>query len=213
MKSDMHITLIRHGMTVGNLTHRYIGSTDEPLAPEGIEQLSLRGVNTHVHTVYVTPLQRTKQSASILFPNAHQIIIPDFREMDFGDFEGRNYLEMETDSAYRAWVDSGCLMPCPNGERRADFSKRVCDAFLNVVAQARKNKETTLTFVVHDGTIMALMERFALPHRDYYDYSVKNGAGYHCDLVYDSQREFYLLCKDHAEKHGFPMKQKGSYAP
>ena len=32
--------LIRHGRTAGNLERRYIGSTDEPLCPEGRQEIS-----------------------------------------------------------------------------------------------------------------------------------------------------------------------------
>ena len=34
-----YIYIIRHGLTSGNTQARYIGHTDEPLSPEGIEQI------------------------------------------------------------------------------------------------------------------------------------------------------------------------------
>ena len=37
---------------------------------------------------------------------------------------------------------------------------------------------TAAAFVVHGGTIMAVMERFARPERPYYDYNVANGCGF-----------------------------------
>lgn len=33
------IVLIRHGMTQGNQEHRYVGTTDEGLLPESVEEL------------------------------------------------------------------------------------------------------------------------------------------------------------------------------
>ena len=179
----MRITLIRHGKTAGNAESRYIGRTDEPLSPEGIAQLKTTEPDFAVQTVHVTSLQRTQQTASILFPNAGQIIADGLREMDFGDFEGRNYHEMEADTAYRVWVDGGCLAPCPNGESRSSFSVRVCSAFTEILAQADAQGHSELIFVVHGGTIMAIMERFAVPCKSYYDYSVKNGCGYCCDVI------------------------------
>ena len=53
-------------------------------------------------------MTRARQTAHILFPQAEQIVVPGLREMDFGTFEGRNYIEMENDPDYRAWVDSNC---------------------------------------------------------------------------------------------------------
>ena len=176
----MQVTLIRHSKTPGNAELRYNGRTDEPLSKEGIALAEQAGADLSVETVYVTPLQRTQQTAAILFPMAEQIIVDDLREMDFGDFEGRSYTEMEHDEAYRAWVESGCLATCPNGEGRAGFSERACAAFEAVVRQAAKRGEEALTFVVHGGTIMAVMERFVQPKQDYYSYSVKNCQGYRC---------------------------------
>ena len=39
-------------------------------------------------------MTRARQTARILFPEAEQIVVPGLREMDFGTFEGRNYVEM-----------------------------------------------------------------------------------------------------------------------
>lgn len=183
----MQVILIRHSKTPGNAELRYNGRTDEPLSREGIALAEQVGADLSVQTVYVTPLQRTKQTAAILFPRAKQIVVNDLREMDFGDFEGRSYIEMEHDDAYRAWVDSGCLSTCPNGEGRPAFSQRVCTAFESVVRQGAERGEETLTFVVHGGTIMAIMERFARPQRDYYSYSVKNCQGYCCRVETDGE--------------------------
>ena len=183
----MQVILIRHSKTPGNAQSRYIGRTDEPLSREGIALAEQIGADLSVGTVYVTPLQRTRQTAAILFPKAAQIVVDDLREMDFGDFEGRNYAEMEHDAAYRAWVDSGCLTPCPNGEGRPAFSKRVCAAFESVIRHAAERGEEILTFVVHGGTIMAIMERFVQPKQDYYSFSVKNCQGYRCRVETDGE--------------------------
>lgn len=188
----MRITLIRHGKTAGNSESRYIGRTNEPLSPEGVVQLEAMQADFAVKTVYVSPLQRTQQTAAILFPSAAQIVVDALREMDFGDFEGRNYREMVADADYRAWVDSGCLAPCPNGESRDDFSARVCEAFAEILAQAKEQEDSSLVFVVHGGTIMAIMECFAVPHKGYYDYSVKNGSGYACDVIWNESNGLTL---------------------
>lgn len=189
----MQVILIRHSMTAGNAELRYIGSTDELLSSEGIALAEQTGADPDVQTVYVSPLRRTQQTAAILFPNARQIIVDDLREMDFGDFEGRSFSEMEHDAAYIAWVESNCLAPCPNGESRSAFSERVCAAFANMIADAVAQGEETVSFVVHGGTIMAVMERFAIPKGDYYSYSVKNCQGYRCRIAFDVSDEPFTL--------------------
>ncbi len=39
----------------------------------------------------ITPLQRTRQTARMLFPDAELVVADGLKEMDFGVFEGRNY--------------------------------------------------------------------------------------------------------------------------
>ena len=199
----MQVTLIRHSKTPGNAELRYNGRTDEPLSSEGIALAERVGADLDVKTVYVTPLQRTQQTAAILFPEAEQIVVDDLREMDFGDFEGRSYTEMENDKAYRDWVEGGCLAPCPNGEGRAEFSERVCSAFERVVRAAARRGEETLTFVVHGGTVMAVMERFARPQRDYYSYSAKNCQGYRCRVEFGVNDSDFVLV-DWSVREGNP---------
>ncbi len=60
----------------------------------------------------------------------------DLQEMCFGSFEGRNFIEMEHDPDYLAWVNANCESPCPDGETKAVFSERVCRAFAALVDKA-----------------------------------------------------------------------------
>ena len=185
----MEIFLVRHGQTAGNLAGRYIGRTDEPLCEEGVAYARQTGVFPGIGCVYVSPMRRAGETAAILFPNARYIVCSDLREMDFGDFEGRSADEMADDSAYRTWVDGGCLDACPNGESAAEFSARICSAFDKIVQDAvsdGKNKECQkdgrLIIVAHGGTIMALMFKYARPLRNYFDWHVKNIQGWHSYL-------------------------------
>ena len=167
------LLLLRHGSTPGNELHRYNGRTDEPLSEQGRAALRARHYES-APLVYVTRLRRTRETAEILFPGARQITVPALREMDFGDFEGRSYLDMEHDAAYRLWVDGGCLGPVPNGEDRAAFTARCVAAMRAVLAADRAQR---LTFVLHGGTIMAVCSALVTPQRDYYDWHVPPGGG------------------------------------
>ena len=168
------ILLLRHGRTPGNEQHRYNGVTDEPLSDAGRAALALRRY-PQPPVVYVTRLQRTRETAANLFPAAYQITVPGLREMDFGDFEGRNYRDMADDPEYRKWVDSGCLGPVPGGECRADFLRRIARAFRALLAT---DKADRLTVVAHGGTLMAVCSVFVDPARDYFDWQPKTGGGY-----------------------------------
>ena len=170
----MKILLLRHGATAGNRQRRYIGRTDEPLSPDGIRQAEAAGALPGYPFVYVSPLLRARQTAEILFPGAEQVALKDLREMDFGVFEGRNAAEMEEDPAYRSWVESGCLAPCPGGESRQGFSRRVQRCFGEVVCSHLAQGTECLVFVVHGGVIMAVLEQFARPAVNYYEGYVDN---------------------------------------
>lgn len=178
----MEVILIRHGQTAGNALRRYLGRTDVPLSEEGTALVKAAGSDPGVGTVYVTPLRRTRQTAALLFPNARQITVDGLREMEFGDFENRSAADMADDPAYRAWVDSDCLAPCPNGESRSEFCARVCAAFEAIVKDAAARGEETVVFVVHNGTVMATLEHFARPRQEYYAFAVKNCKGYRCQV-------------------------------
>lgn len=182
----MQIVLIRHGETAGNAERRYIGRTDDPLSAKGIAAAQASGSAPGVAQVFVTPLRRTQQTAQILLPNAVQTVIPALREMDFGDFEGRNADEMEHDTAYRAWVDGGGLGVCPNGESAEGFSERVCAGFIETLKPLPEGTKRAV-FVVHGGTIMALMARFARPEIAYFDAYVKNCCGYTAELLWEDE--------------------------
>ncbi|MBP5580722.1 MAG: histidine phosphatase family protein [Ruminococcus sp.] len=173
----MKILFIRHGLTAGNLEKRYIGSTDEPLCDEGVSQLRTLNIIS-CDTVICSPMKRCIQTAEILFPNSEYQISDGLRECDFGDFEGRNYMELSDNADYQKWIDSGGTLPFPNGEAPADFRRRCAEAFETAV-KANAGADS-IAFVVHGGTIMSILERYAVPHRDYFDFHCENAHGYVC---------------------------------
>ena len=182
----MLVYLFRHGQTPGNAESRYLGVTDEPLSPKGIDTAKSAGNDPTVTEVLVTPLRRTQMTASILFPNARQCIVSGLREMDFGDFEGRSARDMEHDADFRYWVEvTRCMGPCPHGDATLVFQHRVCAAFRREVEQAQAAGQERLYFVIHGGAIMSIMHRFARPKAPYYSWLLQNCQGYECRVDRD----------------------------
>ena len=175
----MLIYLLRHGETEYNVDKRYQGTLDIPLSDRGRAQLCRADIRPG--RVYVSPLCRATESARILVPEAEQVAVPDLREMCFGVFQGRNYVQMERDPEYIAWVGENCEGRCPGGETRGEFSGRTCAAFEGLVNEGLARGEELLVIMAHGGTQMAVMERFALPRRDYYTWCAGNGAGFVLD--------------------------------
>ena len=191
----MTIWLLRHGRTAYNDQRRYQGQLDVPLSPAGAAELTEAAFAPEV--VYVSPLCRSRQTARLIFPRAKQVVIDDFAEMDFGDFDGRTADEMEHDAAYRAWVAGDCTAQCPNGESRALFCERSCKAFAALLEEHLSCQAEMLVIVAHGGTLRAVMERYALPERDYFDWMSGNGGGYRldCDEALWRQRQKLRLAE------------------
>ncbi|WP_418418464.1 histidine phosphatase family protein [Blautia sp.] len=171
------IYLIRHGMTEGNKYQRYIGTTDEPLCPEGREEIKKISYGVP-DEVFVSPMIRCRETAELLFPQKRLRIIDQLAECDFGAFENKNYQELSGNRDYQAWVDSGGALPFPEGESREQFRRRTLEGFSRVVTACIREKINTAAVVVHGGTIMNIMEAYGQPERSFYDWHVKNGHGY-----------------------------------
>lgn len=171
----MELIWIRHGKTAGNLEKRYIGTTDEPLCEEGRLALSAKAYPA-ADVVIASPKKRCIESAALLYPGKTPVIYEELQECDFGLFEGKNYLELSIIPEYQRWIDSGGTLPFPGGESLEAFKSRCIRGFEAAVRTCSAARR--IAFVVHGGTIMAVLERYAWPKRAYYDFQVENGCGY-----------------------------------
>lgn len=173
--------LIRHGMTEGNRHQRYIGVTDEPLCPEGMELLKTF-TYPKPQTIFVSPLRRCQETAEILFPGQKVRIIDQLAECNFGEFENKNYKELSDDPRYQEWIDSNGIMAFPGGESKEECAVRNLEGFQRVVTVCIREQISEAALVVHGGTIMNIMESYALPKREFYEWHVGNGCGYLVEL-------------------------------
>ena len=126
-ENQIDLALIRHGMTASNSEKRYLGRTNEPLSEEGRRLLLLRkeqGCYPAASFLFSGPMTRCLQTGRLLYPEKTPLLIPEWTEMDFGEFEGKNYRELSGDARYQAWIDSGGLLPFPGGESREAFLLR-----------------------------------------------------------------------------------------
>lgn len=182
----MNIILIRHGQTEGNLKKRYIGSTDEPLCTEGMEQIRNNIKENRypaADLVYTSPLKRCIQTAELIYPDKEPIPVENLRECDFGELENKNYLELWDNAGYQKWLASNGTLEFPSGEKQKDFKKRCRDTFKRIM---ENSLDQDIALVVHGGTIMAILEKYGVPEKGFYDWQVKNGEGYLCELGKDN---------------------------
>jgi alpha-ribazole phosphatase len=171
----MSVTLIRHSLTESNKNGIYSGGkTDSPLCEDGIK-LAKEKCDLTVKKVFSSPMKRCLHTAELMFPNAEISVIEDFREINFGDFEGKNFDELKDDKNYTDWVNSNCENAPPNGESLLDFNLRVRKAFDKI-----RNSEKDIIIVAHAGTVMSIMS-YLCPDKQYFDYKIGN-----CErIIYD----------------------------
>ena len=168
----MTIYLIRHGKTEANEKHLYCGSWDLPLSPAGIEALRKRQYAIAEVRFLTSGMLRAEQTLKILFGDVPHHIEPRFREVDFGNFEGKSYDQLKGDPAYQAWIngDNEANVP-PNGESGNHMKARVLEAFSELT-------EDTL-LVTHGGVIAAIMAHlFPEEEKSRYQWQPENGCGY-----------------------------------
>lgn len=185
-ENQIKIVMIRHGATPSNKEHRYLGKTEEGLSENGRESLLEKKQEKkypELSLIFTSPMCRCQETAELLYPEAVRVPIAEWKEMDFGDFEGKNYLDLKEDSRYQEWIDSGGILPFPNGESRSAFVKRCekgLEHMMHHLEKMERKGPCEIGMVVHGGTIMALLS--TLCQGEYFDYQVANGEGYECTL-------------------------------
>jgi len=195
---ELQIYFIRHGFTKGNEEGRYVGRTDESLSETGRNKLSEIVWNATYMTpnvILVSPMKRCIETAEIIFPGRKYTIVEDFRECDFGQFEYRNYSELNGSLEYQKFIDSNGMAGFPGGESPNLFRTRCQKAFLETLENLKAcNEVKSVAYVVHGGTIMSILEAFSEPHRDYFNWQVKNGEGY-CGKLFIEEKKISSLKK------------------
>lgn len=181
---------MRHAQTVGNIARRYIGATDEPLCAQGEKQAqafaqtpAIVHLASRISFVYVSPLVRARQTATICFPAVSQRIISDLREMDFGEFEGYSFEELKDNASYRAWLDSGQKTCCPMGESQHSFTQRTVSAIRQILTESAQEGMEHVVVVAHGGTAMAALSELAIPSRSYFDWTMAHCQVYQAHVL------------------------------
>ena len=173
--------LFRHGITKGNLNAQYIGHTDLPLTTDSIS--ALHSIKAHEHyprvdAVFSSPLKRCKDSAAIMFPDNELMLIDDFIEYNFGEFEGRTAEELKNNEDYLAWMRGDIHSRPRFGESNAEFAQRVCAAFEKVINGCIKTGTQNIAIVGHAGVLMTILSCYGLPEAPMAHWQMDAGYGF-----------------------------------
>lgn len=154
----MKLYLVRHGETELNLKKVYYGRTDCGLTEKGKEQAaSLRAAFADISLDFVleSPLKRAKDTADLLLGGREVPRIEDDRlkELDFGGWEGKSYLDLQGDPLYEQWCREWKTTCPPEGECFLDLAKRVGDFYEDLLKRA----EEKVLIVAHHAVLQQLM--------------------------------------------------------
>ncbi|MDR1002457.1 MAG: histidine phosphatase family protein [Oscillospiraceae bacterium] len=179
------IHFIRHGIIEGNIKGQYIGSTDSPLSAFGAEKIKALVSSSdypNANAFFTSPMRRCRETLSLIYPSANQIVIDGLRECCFGEFEGYTAKELEGNKDFAEWISGGGVDAPPGGESAAQFSKRIFEAFELIVNGLIKTGTTSSVIVTHAGVIMSILANYGLPKAPMTDWIMENGCGYSCRI-------------------------------
>ncbi len=187
MKLKIH--LIRHGTTEGNLKRWYYGSLDIPLAPEGIAEVEdyiAQGIYPRPKTAnyYTSGLLRAEETFSLIYGDREREVFSDFREVDFGKFEGKSHEELKKLEDYQAWIsDKTRETPPPQGESVPQFRDRVMGGLESLIE--KNNHMENAVVVCHGGVIGTIMNMVFPKRREHF-----------VEWIPDTGRGFVLVTKN-----------------
>ncbi len=175
------LKLIRHGITQGNLDGKYIGVTDIPLCAEGAAELYSKLEKydySTVQKIFISPLKRCRATASILYPEAIIVDIPELTEMNFGDFENKKAEDLMNTPEYKRFLKGGLDNPPPGGESIRMVVERCVAAMEKIVSSIFEEGLTNCAVITHGGIIMNLLSCFGIPKYNPNDFACDFGEGF-----------------------------------
>ncbi|MDP9194527.1 MAG: histidine phosphatase family protein [Acidobacteriota bacterium] len=132
------LILVRHGQTVDNAAGIAQGWNDSALSEVGqaqVQRLAKRLAALQPTALYSSPLGRALATAEAIAAATGLSITPldDLREMSYGGWEGRSFLDVRRDDepAYQRWIADE-EATCPDGESHADVRRRLVRAIREI---------------------------------------------------------------------------------
>ena len=161
-KNSVRLLFVRHGQTEANVEHRYMGQTDSPLTPRGVEQVEAvarRLAKGRVDVIYTSDLGRAVQSTDIIARACGVSAIQDarLRERHVGLLQGE--LASVAREKY-AYIFSDLERDGPKysfpggGESGLQIEERI-SSFLDTIAEEHMGK--TVVAISHGATLCVLL--------------------------------------------------------
>lgn len=161
VRANTRLLLIRHAEPEAEARGRCYGTLDIGVSDDGLRQadrLARALAEVGLAAIYTSPRRRALQTASALGRVHGLAPVLDERlcEIDFGDFEGRTYEEIEREhpDLFRRWMETPTEIEFPNGESYERFKARALLALASILDNHRRD---TVAVVTHGGIARAIL--------------------------------------------------------
>lgn len=175
------IHFIRHGDISDTHKGKYIGTTDVTLSDEGRKKLieyDSKYIYPGTQVVFTSPLKRCTETARILYPDQNPLVIDQLSECNFGEWENKTAEDLKDNPDFEKWLAGETDTKPPRGESGADFTRRVCLIFEQIVEGMMKTNHNEAVIITHGGVIMTLLSVYGLPQAKPFEWVMDNGFGY-----------------------------------
>jgi broad specificity phosphatase PhoE len=155
------LLLVRHAEVEVRYHKIFGGKIDMNLSPRGHEQARILAKHLgakKVDAIYASPMKRVQQTLAPFLSNGAPplTIIPDLREVDFGDWTGLNWEQVceRFKLLTHEWLDHIERGFAPNGEDGPQFRARVEPCLRDII---KKHPGQTVGIFCHGGVIRMIL--------------------------------------------------------
>jgi broad specificity phosphatase PhoE len=153
--------LIRHAEVEAKYQRVFGGRIDMNLSPRGREQaaaLTQWLKRQPLDLIYASPMKRVQQTLALFANNGSPkpVVMPDLREVDFGDWTGPGWEEVQENFGVAAfqWLDLLERGAIPNAENGVSCRARIEPCLRNILQQSSQQNAAVFC---HGGVIRMML--------------------------------------------------------
>jgi broad specificity phosphatase PhoE len=155
------LLLIRHAEVEAPYHGVFGGRIDMELSPRGHQQAAMLATHLrskHPNAIYASPMKRVQQTLAPLLVNGtpRPIIMPDLREVDFGDWTGLTWAQVQTKFGVTAlsWLEQLACGGIANAECGETLRERVEPCLQRILSE---HPGQMVAVFCHGGIIRVLL--------------------------------------------------------
>ena len=154
----MKFVLLRHAETTLNKSGKFCGRTDCDITQNGkattAKLASIEPFKSGLTAMYVSPLKRTSQTLTAIYPNCEYIVEERLIEISLGSWEGLE--KTSVNQIDRGNFIKGLYTPPNAEENHEDVVNRIMSLFKDL--NELYDEDDTILLVTHNGVIRTIKQ-------------------------------------------------------